>query len=255
MDRRGKPKKVKANAKRPLVRKSPKDPVGKVRDLEKRLAEALEREADALKREAEALAQFQTRNHELVEAQEQQTATSEILRVMASSPTDVQPVFDAIADSAVRLCDAAFSGVFRFDGERIHFVAHAGLSAEELAAARAIFPLRTRAGGTGLARVMLDRTVVHIPDIRTDAEWQASAPSRSLNPLAGYRTFLAVPLIRNTTCLGAINVWRREVSPFSEQQISLLRTFADQAVIAIENVRLFKQLEEKNRALSGALEQ
>src|SRR5262249_30181090 len=151
------------------ARKSPTDDSVRVRDFEKRLAEALEQHA----------------------------ATSEVLRVMATSPADVQPVFEAIADSAVRLCDAAFSGGLRFDGERIHLVAYAGVSAEELTAARAIFPLRATAGGTGLSRVVLDRMVVHIPDIRTDPEWQASATNRSLNPLAGYRTFLAIPLIRN----------------------------------------------------------
>ena len=155
----------------------------------------------------------------------------------------------------MRLCDAAFSGVFRFDGERNHFVAHAGLSVDELVAARAIFPLPAKAGATGLARVVLDRTVVHIPDVRTDPEWQASAPSRSLNPLGGYRTFLAVPLIRDAICLGAINVWRREVRAFSEQQVELLRTFADQAVIAIENVRLFEELGARNRDLTEALDQ
>jgi signal transduction histidine kinase len=199
-----------------------------------------------------ALTQAHTR---VSESLEQQTATAEILRVIASSPTDVQPVFDAIAESATRLCDAAFSGVFRFDGERIHFVAHAGLGAEELAAARAIFPMLARAGGTGLPRVVLHRTVVHIPDVRTDPEWQASAPSRSLNPLAGYRTFLAVPLISNAACLGAINVWRREVSPFSEQQTNLLKTFADQAVIAIENARLFNELQARTAELVRSVEQ
>src|SRR5262245_9970439 len=97
MDRRGKPKKAKAEAKRPLVRKPPKDPAGKVRDLEKRVAETL-------KLKAEALGQLQTRDRELVEAQEQQTATSEILNAIASSPTDTKPVFDAIVTSAARLC-------------------------------------------------------------------------------------------------------------------------------------------------------
>src|SRR5262249_52966157 len=143
---------------------------------------------------------------------------------------------------------------FRFDGEHIHLLAHAGLTAEELAAAQAVFPLRAVAGGTGLSRVVLHRTVVHIPDVRTDAKWQAGPVNRSFNRLAGYRTFLAVPLIRDAACLGAINVWRREVSPFSDQQINLLETFASQAVIAIENVRLFKELEARNRDLTESLD-
>src|SRR5262245_41934539 len=209
MDRRAKPKKGKVGTKRPPARKSPTEDSARVRDLEKRLAEALE----------------------------QQTAASEILRVISSSPSEMQPVFEAIADSAVRLCDAAFSGVLRFGGELIHLVAHARMSAEELTAARVIFPLRASAGGTGLSRVVLHRMMVHIPDVRTDPEWQASATNRPVNPLAGYRTFLAVPLIRNAACLGAINVWRREVSPFSEQQIKLLETLADKALLAHELVR------------------
>src|SRR5262245_44548421 len=109
MDRRGKPKKGKAEAKRRHVRKSPKDPAGKVGDLEKRLAEALQREAEAVKREAEAV--------------EQQTATGEILRVISGSPTDAQPVFDAIVRSTARLCDAPYKWVYRVQDELIHFAA------------------------------------------------------------------------------------------------------------------------------------
>jgi two-component system, NtrC family, sensor kinase len=191
--------------------------------------------------------------NETKEALEQQTATAEILRVISQSPTDVQPVFDAIANSAVRICGAAFSGVFRFDGRLLHLTAHAGLTAEELEAAQHMFPARALPGGIGLSRVVLDRTVVHIADIRTDVEWPAALGRHTyLTPLAGYRTFLAVPLLHGGVCLGAINVWRREVSPFSEQQTDLLKTFADQAVIAIENVRLFTELEQKNQALTKA---
>ena len=141
--------------------------------------------------------------------------------------------------------------MFRFDGERIYLTAHAGLAAEELEATRRIFPLHAITGATGLSRVVLHGTVVHIADVQTDPEWQSFPVSRSLNPLTGCRTFLAVPLIRDAVCPGAIKVWRRQVSPFSEQQIALLQTFADQAVIAIENVRLFKELEARNRDLTA----
>src|SRR5262245_13874160 len=112
MDRRAKPKKVKAEAKRPLARKSPEDPVGKVRDLEKRLAEAL-----TLK--TEALGQLQTSKRELAEALEQQTGTSGILGVISSSRGDVQPVFEAIVRSAVQLCDGLFGAVATYDGEMV----------------------------------------------------------------------------------------------------------------------------------------
>src|SRR5262249_3088828 len=137
--RRGpKPEKSK-EGKPPVAPMSPKDDSARVRDLEKRLAEALEREAGALKREAEALGQLQTRDRELSVAREQltaahtevsethdqQTATAEILRVISSLPTDVQPVFDAIAQSALRLCNANFCAVARYDGEQLYLAAHA----------------------------------------------------------------------------------------------------------------------------------
>src|SRR2546427_9524503 len=126
MGRRAKPAKGKAEAKRPLVGKAAKDDGAKVRDLEKRLAEALEREGRAAKREAEALGQLQTRDRELVEAREQQTATSEILRVISSSPTDLQPVLDTIVQHAVRLCAATFGGLQRIDGGRMTLDAQRG---------------------------------------------------------------------------------------------------------------------------------
>jgi signal transduction histidine kinase len=217
-----------------------------VRDLEKRLAEALERQAEAVE-------QLQVRDRELAEALDQQTATAEILSVISQSRADVQPVFDAIANSAVRICHAAFSGVFRFDGSLLHLTAHAGLVAAELEAAQRMFPARALPARIGLSRVVLNRTAVHIADIRTDVAWQAALGRHTyLAPLAGYRTFLAVPLLHDDLCLGAINVWRREVSPFSDKQIELLKTFADQAVIAIQNVRLFTESHERNTALTQA---
>src|SRR5437667_5752256 len=134
MRRRAKPSKPKVEAKAPVARKARKHEGSRVHDLEKRLAEALKREAEAQKREAEAL--------------EQQMATAEILRVISSSPTDVQPVFDTIVRSAVRLCDGLFSGLYRFDGELIHFVAHHNHTPEALEEARRIYPARpTRGGG------------------------------------------------------------------------------------------------------------
>src|SRR5262245_14012588 len=147
MRRGAKPAKSK-EAKRPLARKSPKDDSARVRDLEKRLAEALRDKA---------------------EAQEQQAAAAEILRVIASSPADVQPVFDTIVASAVRLCDGLFSALFRFDGELMHQVAQHNYTPEALEAAQRIFPARpTRA--LRAARAILDRAVVHVPDAELDAE-------------------------------------------------------------------------------------
>src|SRR5687768_1885557 len=127
MGRRAKPAKVKAKANRPPARKSRKDEGIKVRDREKRLAEALQREAAAAKREAEAL--------------EQQAATSKILELISSARTDVTPVFDAIAENAVRLCDASLGALLRFDGQMIHLAAHAHQDADSLQALQTMYPM------------------------------------------------------------------------------------------------------------------
>ena len=190
--------------------------------------------------------------NETKEALERQTATNEILQVISNSPTDEQPVFDTIAEHAVRLCDAAFGAVVRFDGEWINIAALSGLRPDERDAALRYFPSRPTPGGPGLSQVVQTGAAVHIPDVQVDPRWRAGSAGPHFSTVEGFRTFLAVPLMREGQCLGAVNVWRREVSPFSEQHIALLKTFADQAVIAIENVRLFTELQEKNRALTEA---
>src|SRR5262249_39779185 len=193
--------------------------------------------------------ELDARNRELTEALEQQTATAEILRVISSSPTDVQPVFEAISARATSLCEASNSGVFRFDGEFIHLAAHNNWAPEALAAVQREFP-RPAGPGTAIARAILTHTVVHIPDIGEDPEFTAASLVR-----AGFRTELAVPMLKDNRPIGAIIVNRMERRPFADHQIALLRTFADQAVIAIENVRLFTELEARNRELTEALEQ
>jgi GAF domain-containing protein len=191
--------------------------------------------------------ELEARNRELTEALEQQTATSEILRVISSSPTDIQPTFEAIAASATRLCEAEEGTVYRFDGELIHAVAYHGGDLKGLEVLKRVFP-RPPGRGIIIGRVILTGAVVQV-DITKD-------PEHEFREIAGiFRTVLAVPMLRDGVPIGAIDVNRREDRPFSPKQIALLETFANQAVIAIENVRLFQELEVRNRDLTEALEQ
>jgi GAF domain-containing protein/HAMP domain-containing protein len=190
--------------------------------------------------------EVQARNRDLSEALEQQTATGDILRVISSSPTDIQPTFDAIAASAVRLCEAHEGSVLRFDGTLIHLAAHSG-GPENIRALQQLFP-RPPDRGTVVGRAILTGAIAQA-DIAADPEHQF----REL--LGFFGTVLAVPMLRDGVPIGAIAVNRRGDRPFSPKQIALLETFAAQAVIAIENVRLFQELDARNRDLSEALEQ
>jgi GAF domain-containing protein len=189
-----------------------------------------------------------TRNRELTTALEQQTATSEILRAISSSPTDVQPVFEAIVRSAGMLCGADFSSLHRLDRDMLTLEAHHNARPGETDAWREIFPMRL-GPSTASGRAIANRAPVHIEDVREDPDYAAS-----IRGLSGHRTILSVPMLKEGGALGTIVVWRRDVRPFSAQQIRLLTTFADQAVIAIENVRLFTELGARNRELADALD-
>ncbi|HTK42705.1 MAG TPA: GAF domain-containing protein [Gemmatimonadales bacterium] len=183
---------------------------------------------------------------QVTETLEQQTATSEILRVISRSQTDVQPVFDTIVESAVRLCDARYGAVFNFDGDLVHLVAHHNFSETWLEGVRKQYPMRpSRAHISG--RAILSSSVVQIPDVALDHEYGS--------PLAvqrGFRSLLAVPILRSGAPIGSIVIYRPESGQFPDSEIELLKTFAEQAVIAVENVRLFTELQGKNRALTQA---
>jgi signal transduction histidine kinase len=186
----------------------------------------------------------------LAEALNQQTATAEILRVISSSPTDIQCVFDAIAERAMQLCQASSSGVLRFDGNLVHIVALGNVSQEGAAALRGAFPMapNTRSAST---RAILTGSVVHIPDVLEDPEYGITTQAQA----GGFRSVLSVPMLRERKAIGGVTVGRPTPGRFSESQIVLLQTFADQAVIAIENVRLFKELEARTADLTRSVGQ
>jgi signal transduction histidine kinase len=193
--------------------------------------------------------ELQQKNAQISEALEQQTATSEILRVISRSQTDVQPVFDTIVRSAVRLCNGLLGALFRFDGEQIHHVAQHNNTPEALEAAHRVYPAPLSRALLP-TRAILERAVVHIPDVTLDPEFQHHALSRAV----GFRSGLYVPMLREGAPIGVIVVNRAEAGPFSEGEIELLKTFADQAVIAVENVRLFTELQARTGELTQSVE-
>jgi GAF domain-containing protein/CheY-like chemotaxis protein len=199
---------------------------------------------------ARLLTELQTKNADLTEALEQQTATGEILRVISSSPTDVQPVFDTIARSAVSLCDAAFGAVFHMRGDLLDLTAHDGIGETALEGFRSVWPMRPNMDSI-IGRALLTGDIVHVEDAASDPNYRYSSVQRAV----GYRTIAAVPMRRESQAIGVISTWRLEPRPFSPKQIALLQTFADQAVIAVRNVHLFVELEARNSELRVALEQ
>ncbi|MET0584661.1 MAG: ATP-binding protein [Candidatus Binatia bacterium] len=183
------------------------------------------------------------RTRELTESLAQQTATSEILGIIASSPTDLQPVLDALAESAARLCAANSAQIYRADGNILRLAARHG----SLPATEEIPIVRSSVSG----RVFLDRRTIYIEDLATEVDTEFPA-AKEAQERFGHRTLLATPLLREGIALGVIGIRRTEVRPFTDKQTALLKTFADQAVIAIENVRLFQELGEKNEQLEVA---
>ncbi len=184
--------------------------------------------------------------NETKEALEQQTATAQILRVISESPGDLDPVFRVILERATGLCEAQIGHLFRYDGERYHVTATRGGEAAAIARWKEAFSGVVRPGShSALARLLVEKKPIHIPDVLEDVAYREGDVMRlqTVNVLKA-RTFLAVPLLKDDVIIGAVVIYRLEVRPFTDRQIALVRTFADQAVIAIENVRLFNETKE-----------
>ena len=215
----------KAKPRRPMVKTSLAKRAQTNAELRQELAESLQRESATAK-------ELQDCKRQLTEALEQQTATSEILGVIASSPTDIQPVLDTVAESAARLCEASDALIHRVDGDMVERVAIYGTMPVPETRRR---PLSR---GSPAGRAMIDRQTIHVHDVA--AELAEFPDYKTRQPVTGVRTTLCTPLLREGVAIGVLTIRRTEVRPFTEKQIALLKTFADQAVIAIENVRLFK---------------
>ena len=193
------------------------------------------------------LNELRQRTEDLSESLQQQTATADLLEVISRSAFDLRPVFETIAESAVRLCEARLAFVYRFDGELLRMVADYNTPAEfkKWMADHPIRPGRDSAAG----RAALERRTIHIHDVQADPEYSFGAKD-----VEAFRTVLTVPMLKGDELLGVILTYRLDVKPFTDTQVALVETFADQAVIAIENVRLFDEVQARTRELTESLE-
>ena len=193
---------------------------------------------------ARLLTELRQRTTDLTESLEQQTATSEVLQVISSSPGDLEPVFATMLEKAVRICDAKFGNIYRWDGDALHLMASYNTPAA-FAEARGRSPNRP-GPQTPAGRMIATKTFVHVPDLAAHPAYAKRDPwTMGGVELAGVRTLLVVPMLKEDELVGGVTIYRQEVRPFTDKQIELVKSFAAQAVIAIENARLLKELRER----------
>ncbi len=217
-------------------------------DKQIKLAETFADQAVIAIENVRLFTELEARNRELTETLARQTATGEVLRAISRAQTDAQPVFDIIAASALRLCGAGYGQVALYDGTLLHMVAFDNVNPEGVEALRRRFPAPADRG-SAMGRAIQTRSVVQIPDVLQDHGYAFKSELATM----GFRSLLVVPMLRKGEPIGAIAVGRSERGLFSDKQIELLNTFADQAVIAIENVRLFGELQTRTQELTRSV--
>jgi len=186
---------------------------------------------------------------ELEEARQQQAASSRVLHIIGTSPGALTPVFRAIVKNAVELCGARFGAVFQMEGNLLHVVAHYNLGATHRRLFQAMYPMRPNRGHVS-GRAILTRSIVQIPDVNADEDYRGAAAKQS-----GFRSLLAAPLLKGDRAIGSIVIYKAEAGTFTARQLALLQNFAAQAVIAIENARLFNEAQASTHDLQESLQQ
>ena len=202
---------------------------------------------------ARLLNELRQRTANLTEALEQQTATSEVLQVISSSPGDLEPVFASMLEKAIRVCEATFGNIYRWDGEAFYLLATKNTPQALAEYRRSASPVVRPAPNTLFGRLAAARKLIHIPDLAADQLY-----SEKISPavvaaveLGGVRTILVVPMLKEDELIGCVFLFRQETNPFTEKQIDLVKNFAAQAVIAIENARLLKELRQRTEQVEA----